>query len=114
LRKAVGEGTVVVGAREEEIINWLPEWNKLALGDDWLRGGSGLRLLRPEGSLRLGDLLGLIVGPGRFRRASTALEVLKASLELLAYKRAFMSALESSGAQSGGSQPLRVSGENVR
>jgi hypothetical protein len=45
-----------------------------------------------EGSLRLGGLQGLLVGPGRFRRASTAIEVLEASLQLLAYKRAFMSA----------------------
>jgi hypothetical protein len=91
LGKAVGASPVVVGAREEEIIRRLPERNKPALGDDWLGGGSGLRLLGLEGSLRLGGLLGLLIGPGRFRRASTALEVLDASLELLAYKRAFMS-----------------------
>ena len=46
-----------------------------------------------EGSLRLGGLLGLLIGLGIIRRASTALEVLEASLELLAYKRASMSVL---------------------
>jgi hypothetical protein len=34
LGKAVGASPVVVGAREQEIISWLPERNKLALGDD--------------------------------------------------------------------------------
>jgi hypothetical protein len=34
LGKAVGASLVVVGAREEEIVSWLPVRNKLALRDD--------------------------------------------------------------------------------
>jgi hypothetical protein len=93
LEKAVGVSPVAVCARDEEIVCRLPGRSELTLRDDRLGGGSGLRLLgrRGGGSLRLGGFLGLLIGLSIIRRASTALEVLKATLELLAYKREPMS-----------------------
>jgi hypothetical protein len=84
---------VVVAGSEEEMVSRLPGRIELALRDDWFGGGSGLRLQGLEGLLRLGGLLGLLIGSGRIRRARTALMVLEASLEFLAYKQAFMSVM---------------------